>query len=174
MVKISSGMGDKGYTNISNINMKKSDIRVEAYGCIDELSSLIGYIISNSKNNELNKKLEKIQKELYLIGFDMQSLKQSKISESHIKSIEKEEEILEKKLPVLNNFILPGGTKTASLIHVARAMCRRCERTMVKTSEEYDINKNIIIYLNRLSDFLFLLARNENFENNFKEKGVEK
>lgn len=165
-------MGDEGYTIIAGITMLKDDSRIYTYGSIDELSSILGYIISICKNKELNKKLETIQKHLYLAGVDLQKPKKSNISKKQIIWIENEEEKLEKKLPKLEKFILPGGTKIASLLHVARSVCRRCESNIVSITEKHKINKKLIVYINRLSDFLFLLARNENFENKIEDKGV--
>ncbi len=172
MVKISSGMGDKGCTVIAGVTMCKDDSRIYAYGCIDELSSLLGYINSISKNKKLEEKLETVQKHLYLAGIDLQKPKKGRITKKQIIWIENEEEKLEKKLPKLEKFILPGGTKTASLLHIARSVCRRCESNIVSITEKHKINKNLIVYVNRLSDFLFLLARNENFENKIEDKGV--
>ncbi len=172
MVKISSGNGDEGYTIINNIEMRKDDSRIVVYGCIDELSSFLGYVISTSENKRLRKRLEIIQKHLYFAGIDLQKPKEEKIKEEYISWIEKEEEILEEKLPSLKKFVLPGGTKTASLLHVARSICRRCESNAAAIIEKHKLNKNLIVYLNRLSDFLFLLARNENFEEKIEERGV--
>ena len=165
-------MGDKGYTVIAGVTMRKDDSRIYAYGSIDELSSILGYINSISKNKKLNKKLETIQKHLYLAGIDLQKPEKSNLTKKQIKWIENEEEKLEKTLPKLKRFILPGGIETASLLHIARSVCRRCESNIVSITEKYKINENLIVYINRLSDFLFLLARNENFENKIEDKGV--
>lgn len=175
MAEISTGVGDKGMTQIGcGLSLRKDDPRIEAYGSVDELSSILGLVIASTENPSLQEKLKAIQKELYLLCSDLASdSKKYKITEEHIKYLEELENKVESVLPKLTRFILPGGTRIAALLHTARAICRRCERKIVFASTKYDINKNLIVYLNRLSDLLFLLARNENAEEGKREEELE-
>tara|TARA_B100001167_G_scaffold178905_1_gene134270 strand:+ start:910 stop:1509 length:600 start_codon:yes stop_codon:yes gene_type:complete len=188
-VKIYTKRGDSGKTDLFGMTKKisKSSIRVSAYGEIDELNSVIGLIRatlttahkSKNKNSTLKKNykniekaLEKIQNDLFIIGADLATPKinkkhnkLSKIKKIGTKDINKIEKIIDnfsKNLDPLKNFILPGGSILASLFHVSRTICRRAERTTVELSEKEDINENIIPYLNRLSDLLFVFARISN------------
>lgn len=188
-MKIYTKRGDSGKTDLFGMTKKisKSSIRVSAYGEIDELNSIIGLIRatlttaykSKNKNSTLQKNykniekaLEKIQNDLFIIGADLATPKinkkhnkLSKIKKIGTKDINKIEKIIDnfsKNLDPLKNFILPGGSILASLFHVSRTICRRAERTTVELSEKEDINENIIPYLNRLSDLLFVFARISN------------
>ncbi len=188
-MKIYTKRGDSGKTDLFGMTKKisKSSIRVSAYGEIDELNSVIGLIRatlttahkSKNKNSTLKKNykniekaLEKIQNDLFIIGADLATPKinkkhnkLSKIKKIGTKDINKIEKIIDnfsKNLDPLKNFILPGGSILASLFHVSRTICRRAERTTVELSEKEDINENIIPYLNRLSDLLFVFARISN------------
>jgi len=174
-MKIYTKKGDNGSTTLfGGIKVSKDDERVDAYGHIDELTSYIGLIISklNNDNNNYEKQsyskanilniLHTIQKDLFLI---MSSLASAPVSLSslyeNLQTIEKEIDIISEKLPELKNFILPNGTEISCLFHIARTVCRRSERSMVKISSEKELP-----YINRLSDLLFVLARfcNENDE----------
>ncbi len=170
---ISTGKGDKGFTKIGcNISVRKDDPRVEAYGSIDELSSIIGYIASVCKEKGLINELKDIQKDLYLLCSDITNPEKEILTKSAIEKLEKKEMELEKMLPPITKFILPGGTEIAALLHIARAVCRRCERNVVKAMDKHKINKNVLIYLNRLSDLLYLMARKKNFEKGINEEEV--
>lgn len=175
MAEISTGVGDNGMTQMGcGISLRKDDPRIEAYGSVDELSSILGLVVASTENPGLQEKLKTIQKELYLLCSDLATDSQKcKITEEHINGLEKMENEIEPVLPKLTKFILPGGTKTGSLIHVARAICRRCERKVVFATTKYDINKNLIVYLNRLSDLLYLMARNENAEAGISDERLE-
>jgi len=180
-MKIYTKRGDSGKTDLFGISnrISKSSIRVSAYGEIDELNSFIGLIRSNinetafKKNyKDIEKALEKIQNDLFIIGADLATPKidkkhnqLSKMRKIEIKDINKIEKLIDncsKDLEPLKNFILPGGSILASLFHISRTICRRTERNIVELSEKEDINKNIIPYLNRLSDLLFIFARMSN------------
>ncbi len=180
-MKIYTKRGDSGKTDLFGISnrISKSSIRVSAYGEIDELNSFIGLIRSNinetafKKNyKDIEKALEKIQNDLFIIGADLATPKidkkhnqLSKMRKIEIKDINKIEKLIDncsKDLEPLKNFILPGGSILASLFHISRTICRRAERNIVELSEKEDINKNIIPYLNRLSDLLFIFARMSN------------
>ena len=160
-MKIYTKFGDKGTTRIGNgSDLKKDDPLIEALGSIDELNAFIGYAISISHTNK--KRLEKIQSELFYIGAEV-SLSKSKYDFSvGIERLEKEIDLLQSDLPELKNFILPGGSMAGAWFHVCRSVCRRAERNLVSVlNMDIVINPSIIIYLNRLSDFFFVLARTE-------------
>lgn len=187
-MKIYTKRGDSGKTDLFGMAKKinKSSIRVSAYGEIDELNSVIGLIratltTNKSKNKNptlkknyknIEKVLEKIQNDLFIIGTDLATPKINKkhnklskikkIGTKDINKIEKTIDDCSKNLEPLKNFILPGGSILASLFHISRTICRRAERTTVELNEKEDINKNIIPYLNRLSDLLFVFARISN------------
>lgn len=178
MKKIYTKTGDKGETSLfGGRRVSKADLRVETYGTIDELNSVIGVAISEIQNpspkaDEIQNKLIKIQKDLFEIGLILANpSKKSKTSlEDRILELEKMIDDLSEKLPNLSNFILPGGGITGSLLHLARAVCRRAERKTVELSRKEGIDKSIIAYLNRLSDLLFTMARFINHQERKKEE----
>ena len=157
--------GDDGTTSLyGGKRLSKSNPQVEAYGSIDELSSLIGLVIS--KNKKTKKFLTEVQKDLYQI---ISVLSGATINlgfiEKRVDYFEKTIDRLTKKLPKINNFILPQGSELSSWFHVLRTICRRTERTIIKYYSEYRILNNeykIIQYFNRLSDLFFTLARHYN------------
>ena len=188
-MKIYTKKGDSGKTDLFGISKRtsKSSIRVSTYGEIDELNSFIGLIRATANsvyklNNidvkfkknykNMEKALVKIQNDLFIIGADLATPKPnkkynrlSKMKKIGIKDINKIEKLIDDctiNLEPLKNFILPGGSILASLFHISRTICRRAERNTVELSEKEDINKNIIPYLNRLSDLLFVFARISN------------
>jgi len=167
--------GDSGETALlSGKKVSKSHFRVRAYGEVDELNAFIGLIIALSDEDYLKKPLVDIQKDLFCIGAQLSaagsSVKTPKISENRISDLEKEIDKIEEELPALHHFILPGGSKTASLVHLARTVCRRAERSVVALSKEEKIDVKIIVYLNRLGDLLFMLARQVNRRKRIEEK----
>ncbi len=157
--------GEKGETSLfGGIRVMKDSPRVEAYGNVDELNSVIGVARSYIKDDEINSLLERIQKQLFILGADLASqtgdkLNAPQIDESLIKFIEQSNEKFDQKLERLNNFILPSGVTAAAYLHTARTVCRRVERYTVNLSTKESMNKKCILYLNRLSDLLFTLAR---------------
>lgn len=184
-MKIYTRTGDKGKTSLfSGQRVSKSDLRVEAYGTIDELNSVIGVVLHQyKKSNIKNKKyIEKIKNELLAIQKDLLEigsvLAQSGImnNESRIKNLDQRVKDFEKliddmiaQLPSLTNFILPGGGRAGSLLHFARTVCRRAERRIVALAEKEKVSSEIIVYLNRLSDLLFTMARFVNYKEKKKE-----
>lgn len=169
--------GDKGKTSLmSGQRVSKSDLRVETYGTIDELNSAIGAAIAElirikDKGLRIKKELIKIQNDLLEIGSNLANpaSKQLKYLEKRVKEFEKFIDQMTQNLPPLKNFILPGGGKAGSMLHLARAICRRAERKIVALNNKQKIGNNIIIYLNRLSDLLFTMARFTNFKEKKKE-----
>ena len=165
--KIYTRTGDKGKTSLfDGKKVLKSDKKVEAYGTIDELNSAIGAASAFIKVRNINTELEKIQNDLLEIG---SSLAVSKtLPADQLKSRPEEFEILidklTGKLPPLTQFILPGGGKGGALLHLTRTIARRAERRVVGLSKSEKIDPTIIIYLNRLSDLLFTMARFVNYK----------
>lgn len=164
--------GDSGQTSLlGGKRVSKDDLRVEAYGTIDELNSNIGElasIMSESKDQRKIKELEKIQSTLFLIGSYLADKEGKFISLKKLKAktegLEKQIDVWEKELPKLTSFILPGGTPAAAKTHVIRTVTRRAERQVVKLDSQKKIDENVLKYLNRLSDYFFVLARWLNFK----------
>jgi cob(I)alamin adenosyltransferase len=164
--KIYTKTGDKGETSlIGGVRVPKYHLRIESYGTIDELNSYIGLIIDTMQNKSAAKTLYEIQDRLFTIGSVLASdpetsrMKLPDLHESDIELLEQEMDQMNTYLPELKNFVLPGGTIVASHCHVARCICRRAERLTVHLHTETEIPDIIIRYLNRLSDYLFMLAR---------------
>jgi len=175
--------GDKGKTHLYQGKIiLKSSLRIEAIGSIDELNSTIGVAVAQfkNKNSKVKNELEKIQNDLFEIGGALAnpSSKVQKLN-SRVQNFEREIDKLEKKLPELKNFILPGGSLGGALLHLARTVSRRAERRIVELSEKdkqslrsdnLRVQNEIIIYMNRLSDLLFMFARSINNIEKKKEK----
>ena len=165
--KIYTRGGDTGTTSLGNGDrVQKDSLRVECYGEVDELIATIGVAICFCSNLQ-KKNLKKIQNELFDIGADLCMPQKKEKYESISKGVinlEKEIDKMNSKLSSLTSFILPGGTKSSSFLHLARTVTRRCERTLVKLNSKEKIDPEIIKYINRLSDFLFVLARIENIK----------
>ena len=170
-MKIYTKTGDKGETGLfGGERVSKDSIRISAYGTIDELNSFIGYTITEIKDASVKDNLIKIQNYLFIIGSDLatpETEKNAKLNiqrtpELFINEIEKMIDHYDAKLDELKNFILPGGSKSASLLHICRTVCRRAEREVVSLKNSVTIGDNIIIFLNRLSDLFFVLSRYEN------------
>lgn len=173
-MKIYTKTGDKGTTSlVGGTRINKDDIRLEAYGTIDELNSWIGFIISllsaecrgRSAEAEVKDVLVKIQNTLFDLGCALATEKEAKwqpkqITDEDIMLVEKEIDLMENELPRHDKFILPGGTQSASAAHIARTVCRRAERIMVALpADSCPSQKEALAYVNRLSDYLFVLAR---------------
>jgi len=156
--------GDKGDTILLGGRVvRKDDAVIEAIGAIDELNAALGVVIAFTDDIELREILTNVQKDIFAIGAEMASEKTTKIvTPAKIEKLEKTIDEIEPKLERLTHFIIPGGSKTASILHLARTICRRAERRVVSASAKNKINPEIIKYLNRLSDLLFVLARYEN------------
>jgi len=170
-MKIYTKTGDEGKTSLfGGERVLKDDVRIEAYGTTDELNALLGLVLSESLTAEITNLLIQIQNDLFIVGAELATPKESKkgksiipeLGEESIKILENKIDEIEEKLPPLKSFILPSGTKSASLLHFGRTICRRAERLVVKLTKEVEINNSVIKYLNRLSDLLFVLARYEN------------
>ena len=155
--------GDKGDTAlIGGQRVSKGSLRVAAYGEVDELNSLLGLAVSNLRDADCREILQEIQHRLFTLGADLASpdgVEVPRVSEDHVTRLEEILEGLMDELPPLEEFILPGGGPGGATLHVARTVARRAERTAVALHQEISINPQAVIFLNRLSDLLFVLAR---------------
>jgi cob(I)alamin adenosyltransferase len=162
--------GDKGTTALfgGEVRRKKYDLRVSAYGTVDEVNSQIGVVLAFLEVKEVKNWLKEIQKDLFEIASELATDPKTNppfsLKRDRIKFLEGIVDQLEGSLPALGNFIFPGGSKPGSLIHIARTICRRAEREIVKLADKEEVNSNIVIYMNRLSDTLFMLARRVNHD----------
>lgn len=166
IMKVYTKKGDGGETSLlGGTRVKKNHARIEAYGTVDELNSFIGLIRDSAKYKDANVFLEGIQNDLFAIGSALaadpakNNVKFKTVEAAHIQAMEKEVDQMEEELPALKNFILPGGDLTASFCHTARCVCRRAERAVVYLNELEGVENILMQYLNRLSDYLFVLAR---------------
>jgi cob(I)alamin adenosyltransferase len=164
LTKIYTKTGDDGTTGlIGGKRISKSSQRITTYGAIDELNSSIGIVLSSKLDNDIHDLLEKIQNDLFIVGADLANpdLKTSsnRITEDMVKFLEMHIDKFEDELPPITYFILPGGDSDAAQVHLARAISRRAETHIVQLSEREAINKTCQIYINRLSDLLFVIAR---------------
>jgi len=167
--------GDKGETvTLEGKKVPKDHERVKAYGEVDELNALLGVCVSFFERGREKTLLELIQKDLFVMGAQLASSGRGKpirtIGLQQIQDLESEIDKIESTLSPLHNFILPGGSKRASMLHLARTVCRRAERSVVTLSRKEKIDPSIIIYLNRLSDLLFVMARAANRKRRVEEK----
>ncbi len=165
-MKIYTKTGDKGQTSlIGGTRVPKHHIRIEAYGTVDELNSWIGVLRSSMEENKTLLVLAEIQDRLFTIGSilaadpEKSKMKIPDLIPSDIELLEKEMDRMNERLPEMRSFILPGGNLTASYCHVARCVCRRAERNATLLSEKEPVETLVIMYLNRLSDYLFVLSR---------------
>ena len=168
-MKIYTKTGDTGETGLyGGIRVSKDSMRIEACGTVDELNACIGLVRSQSPDAEVDAILHRIQNELFDIGADLATLETHpkaanlRIPPTLTPELEKEIDRYEDQLPALKNFILPGGSACGATIHLARTVCRRAERCVVRLAETETANPEVRIYLNRLSDLLFVLARTVN------------
>jgi len=175
-MKVYTKGGDKGQTSlIGGTRVPKNHIRIEAYGTVDELNSWLGVLRDQSISEEQTVLLIVVQERLFTIGShlanDAENSKMAlpELFASDIKLLEDAIDSMDAALPPMRNFILPGGHTTVSYCHVARCVCRRAERHVIHLSEEVEIDPHIIQYLNRLSDFLFVLSRKLSLDLSAKE-----
>ena len=170
-MKIYTKSGDRGLTKlIGGKDVEKHNIQVEVYGSIDELNSYIGLIRDFTDDKYVKNSLIEIQKNLFNIGAILAfqdektaekylKTKRIKIQEEDISTLENNIDIISEKLPKIDKFIIPGGHQKVSYCHIARSVCRRAERNVSKLKSIYNFQDEILIYLNRLSDYIFVIAR---------------
>ena len=159
--KIYTRTGDDGTTGLGDgERVAKHDVRVEAVGAVDETNSLLGLLLTESTlGEEIADSLRRIQNELFEIGAELSLPGYRKISPEHVRRLELELDALNAELPPLKEFVLPGGNRAAAVCHVARTVCRRAERNACAVSTRRELNPELLRYLNRLSDLLFVMAR---------------
>ena len=165
-MKIYTKKGDKGETSLrGGKRVSKSNIRIESYGTVDELNAWLGLIRDQNINSDTKKFLIHIQDRLFTSGSHLASdpnkkgIKIPDIKEENITALEKEIDKMNESLPEMKSFVLPGGNEIVSYCHIARCVCRRAERCAVNLASEEKVEDIIIKYLNRLSDYLFVLSR---------------
>jgi cob(I)alamin adenosyltransferase len=175
-MSIYTKFGDKGKTTLfAGKIVSKASLRVNTYGTLDELNSYLGVVLAKVKDKNLKKDLLVVQNDLFEIGAYLAnpSKENNKTLEKHLEeqviNFEKEIDGLTKKLPLLRHFILPGGGESGASLHFARTLVRRAERRIVELSEKEKLSKEILIYMNRLSDLLFMYARFINKKQKIKE-----
>lgn len=177
-MKIYTKTGDTGKTSLlGGTKVYKNNPRIEAYGTVDELNSYIGLVSDYSNDDHAKSILKEIQDRLFTIGAELacdpekaSKMRVPDLHESDVELLEKEIDKMHEELPVMKNFILPGGLPIVSFAHIARCVCRRAERCTVNLKENGGQVEDLIIkYLNRLSDYLFALARYMGMKNNAPE-----
>ncbi len=173
IMKVYTKTGDLGTTSIIGERVSKDDLRVDAYGTIDTLNSHINVVMS--LKSDYNEYLIRISNYLFSVSHDLAQTDSSKykIKSEEIVWLEESIDFLTKSLEDFNHFVLPGGTVAASHLHVCRCVCRECERKIVRASHKFEVNENVLTYINRLSDFLYTLACYENVVSDVKLIAVE-
>ena len=167
--------GDKGETSLfGSRRVRKDDPRVEAYGTIDELNSVLGVVTAGARDGTLKGTLAEVQALLFVAGGDAATELGSpravpRISPADTTRLEELADGLAKELPTLSSFVLPGGTPTGATLHLARSVCRRAERRLVAASATEKMNPELVPFFNRLSSLLFNLSRWENKKAGMKE-----
>jgi cob(I)alamin adenosyltransferase len=175
-MKIYTKTGDQGITSLlGGTRVPKSDLRIDAYGTVDELNSYIGLLRDQDINKDRIGILKEIQDRLFTIGADLATVpgkdkvKKPDLHLEDVELLEREMDQMELKLPALTAFILPGGHTAVSFCHLARTVCRRTERITVELASFEPVSDLVIQYLNRLSDYLFVLGRMMALELNVEE-----
>src|SRR5918992_1846191 len=167
LTRIYTRGGDRGETSLGDgTRVPKLDCRIAAFGAVDELNSHVGLALAAAVPDEMREVLTRVQNELFDLGADFSVpfgvADRLRISETQIDALEADCDRFNADLPELTSFVLPGGTEAAGRLHIARAVCRRAEREALAAAEEVDLNPLALVYLNRLSDLLFILARTAN------------
>lgn len=165
-MKIYTKTGDKGSTSLfGGKRVSKDDIRVEAYGTADELNAAIGLLIAELEHKDIRQFLGKIQNELFVVGSHLASDPSKKndhipeLKEEIIRDLEMAIDQMDTELTPLKYFVLPGGSVSIATAHICRTICRRAERRIVSLTHHEQVDLNIVVYFNRLSDYLFTLSR---------------
>jgi cob(I)alamin adenosyltransferase len=176
ITRVYTRKGDKGDTGlVGGSRVSKASLKVDAYGDVDELNSLLGLLRVKLNDEEIDGVIGEIQNDLFILGADLASplsINCPRIEKEFIDALERWADRFLKKLEPLKEFIHPGGSESGALLHLARTVARRAERRVVKLASEAEINPLSIAYLNRLSDLLFVLAREANRRANMPERSV--
>jgi cob(I)alamin adenosyltransferase len=168
LTRIYTRGGDEGETSLGDgSRVSKLDPRIAAYGAVDELNSWIGLALTEELPPHFGMLLERIQNELFDVGADLsvpyvENDARLRVAQTQIDALEQACDEWNADLPELKSFVLPGGTRLAARLHVARTVCRRAERDALHAAQEVDVDPLTLVYLNRLSDLLFILARAAN------------
>jgi len=168
LTRIYTGGGDRGETSLGDgSRVAKLDCRISAFGTVDELNSWLGVVLAGAVPDDVRSVLERVQNELFDVGADISvpfgvGDGRLRVSRPQIQELERDCDRFNASLPELKSFVLPGGSEAAARLHVARAVCRRAERAALDASQELELNGDVLVYLNRLSDLLFILARAAN------------
>jgi cob(I)alamin adenosyltransferase len=174
VTRVYTKSGDAGETSlVDGSRVSKADTRVVAYGDVDELNSLLGIARTGLADPQLDEALGNIQNELFIVGADLASpleIQVPRVGADRIEEMERLIDLLLEELEPLREFILPGGTQLGATLHLARAVSRRAERSVVALTRQSAINEQALIYLNRLSDLLFVMARVANKRAGTKEE----
>jgi cob(I)alamin adenosyltransferase len=176
-VKIYTRGGDRGETGlIGGARVSKSALRVIAYGEVDELNAVLGVVLAEISSPEHRQALAEIQRTLFELGAELATLPENErsrgtapVQAERVAGLEAAIDAMSERLPPLRHFILPGGSRTAAGLHLARTVCRRAERAVVELAAKEQVGPQVIAYLNRLSDYLFVLARVVNAEGGIAE-----
>lgn len=165
-----TGNGDRGRTDLSSgERVSKSSERIQAYGTVDELNSLVGVCRSYSEGKE--EELEEVQNELHILQAELANREpDTKVTEENISRLEDRCDYYQEECPPLRSFVLAGGCKSAAHMHNARSVARRAERKIVQLDQDEELREEVLAYINRLSDLFFLMARHENHLNDVEEK----
>ena len=165
-----TGRGDRGRTDLSSgERVSKSSERIEAYGTVDELNSLVG--VCRSYTQEKNDELEEVQNELHILQAELANREpETKVTQENIDRLEDLCDQYQEECPPLRSFVLAGGCKSAAHLHQARSVARRAERKIVALDQGEELRQEVLAYINRLSDLFFLMARHENFLEDVDEK----
>jgi cob(I)alamin adenosyltransferase len=164
LTKIYTRGGDAGETSLGDgSRVSKLDGRIAAYGTVDELNAALGVVVAGECPAEIRDVLVRVQNELFDLGADLsvplEHEGRLRTTQEQVDGLEADCDRFNADLPELKSFVLPGGTETAARLHVARTVCRRAEREAIEAAAEHDINPLALVYLNRLSDLLFIAAR---------------
>ena len=164
LTRIYTGGGDRGETSLGDgSRVSKLDLRIVAYGTVDEVNSALGLALACELPHELRPVLERIQNELFDVGADLsvplEREGRLRVTDAQVHALERDCDRFNEDLPELKSFVLPGGTEAAARLQLVRAMCRRAEREALAAGQEHELNPLALVYLNRLSDLLFILAR---------------
>ena len=164
LTRIYTRGGDAGETSLGDgSRVSKLDTRIAAYGAVDELNSVLGVCLAGERPEEIAAPLLRVQNELFDLGADLSVpfdvADRLRVTQSAVAELEVLCDHFNDGLPELRSFVLPGGTEAAARLHVARTVCRRAEREALVAAQEHDVNPLVVVYLNRLSDLLFILSR---------------
>ncbi|HEX2287481.1 MAG TPA: cob(I)yrinic acid a,c-diamide adenosyltransferase [Gaiellaceae bacterium] len=167
LTRIYTRAGDAGETSLGDgSRVSKLDGRIAAFGTVDELNSLLGVVLAGEVFREIREVLERVQNELFDVGADISVpfgiADRLRVAQTQIDALEADCDRFNADLPELRSFVLPGGSEAAARLHVARTVCRRAERDALAAAEQVELNPLVPVYLNRLSDLLFILARTAN------------